>query len=417
VRLHDPVSEYCSLFFLERKVFVSLSFKELMTAVQGSAAAFRSITKLQPVGGNGDKVFPATYAGGKYATEKRRIVDATGQESEVDCVLLDSVQSQSNRAEEALKLAIERQEIELPLIEVDFHAANENLRSPIVNLTSLDVPHRLADAILRDSELADGTRFSKSEYAKKWGRSNLWNATAVYELCPTALVFGMWGSPEKPGGLGAKFERAFVSEIVAVDVEQIEKRNGFRIDPLGSSKNVPLKQKDDGGFEVGSGKLRPSELNHGNIPFESSNGGIRFRYAEQTTVVSLGALRKLHFPIDGEDGSNVDHAGRAVLAAIGLCAGVLASESGTSLRSRCHLWPVEERQWELLEKPNQPPQSFGLSGKEAAQLLKDAVGHAKGAGLQWLEEKVVLKPSTELVELVRQSQELAAKEKGEGKAE
>src|SRR5439155_22360728 len=86
------------------------------------------------------------------------------------------------------------------------------------NLTTLDVPHRLADAILRDSLLADGTRFSKSQYALQWGRSNLWNATAVYELCPTALVFGMWGSPDKPGGLGAKFERAFVSEIVAVDV-------------------------------------------------------------------------------------------------------------------------------------------------------------------------------------------------------
>jgi CRISPR-associated protein Csb1 len=406
---------------------VSLSFKELMTAVQGSAAAFRSITKLQPVGGEGDKVFPATYAGGRYATEKRRILDAArqedaaGQEREVDCVLLDSVQSQSNRAEEALKLAIERQEIELPLIEVDFKAANDSLRSPIANLTSLDVPHRLADAILRDSELADGTRFSKSEYAKKWGRSNLWNATAIYELCPTALVFGMWGSPEKPGGLGAKFERAFVSEIVAVDVEQVEKRYGFRIDPLGSSKNVLLKQKDNGSFEVGVGNLKPSQLNHGNVVYPKKGttllGGIRFRYAEQTTVVSLGALRKLHFPIDREDGSNVDHAGRAVLAAIGLCAGVLASESGTSLRSRCHLWPVEEHQWELLEKPGQLPQSFGLKGKEAAQLLKDAVDHAKGAGLQWLEEKVVLKPSIDLVELVRQSQELAAKEKGEGGAE
>ena len=112
------------------------------------------------------------------------------------------MQSQSNRAEEALKNAIERGKISLPLIEVEFNGSNEKLRSPLPNLTSLDVPHRLADAILRDSELADGTRFSKSEFAKRWGRSNLWNATAVYELCPTALVFGMWGSPEKPGGFG-----------------------------------------------------------------------------------------------------------------------------------------------------------------------------------------------------------------------
>ena len=397
---------------------MSLNFEQLMAAVKGSAAAFRSVTKLQPVGGEGDKIFPATYANGKPAKEKRIILDAAGQEREVDCVLLDSVQSQSNRAEEALKLAIERKAIDLPLIEVDFTSANENLRIPIANLTSLDVPHRLADAILRDSELADGTRFSKSSYAQEWGRSNLWNATAVYKLCPTALVFGMWGSPEKPGGLGAKFERAFVSEIVAVDVEQVERRDGFRLDPLGSSKSVSLKQKGDGSFEVGTGKLRPSELNHGNILFESSNGGIRFRYAEQTTVVSLGALRKLRFPLNGDGNEmSINDAGRAVLAAIGLCAGVLASETGTSLRSRCHLWPVEERQWELLERPGQTPCSFGLSGKEAEQLLGEAVAEAKKKGLAWLQEKVILKPSGELVELVRQSQELAAKEKGEGKAE
>ena len=400
----------------------NLTFGDLKKAVSGAAAAFRSVTKLQPVEGEGGKAFPATYSGGAYATEKRRLVDGPAvdglsKEREVDCVLLDSVQSQSNRAEEALKLAIERKQISLPLVEVDFSQANEKLRSPLANLTTLDVPHRLADAILRDSVLADGTRFSKSEFAKRWGKSNLWNARAVYELCPTALVFGMWGSPEKPGGLGAKFERAFVSEIVAVDVERVEKRAGFRIDPLGASKNVGIKLKDDGKFEVGSGKLKPSEINHGNIPYETSNGGIRFRYAEQVTVVSLGALRKLRFPANGADDPQVNDAGRTVLAAIGLCAGVLASETGTSLRSRCHLWPTGERVWELLEKPGQQPHTFKINGKAATSLLNEAIEAAKSAGLTWMEETLKLTPSPELVELVRQSQEFAAKEKGEGEAQ
>jgi CRISPR-associated protein Csb1 len=78
------------------------------------------------------------------------------------------------------------------LIEVDFSEANTKLKKDLPNLTSLEVPHRLADAILRDSVLKDGTRFSKSPYANEWGRANLWNATAIYKLCPTALVFGMW---------------------------------------------------------------------------------------------------------------------------------------------------------------------------------------------------------------------------------
>jgi CRISPR-associated protein Csb1 len=295
---------------------------------------------LQPVGGEGDKVFPVTYSGGAYATERRRLDGA-----EVNCVLIDSVQSQANRAEEALKTAIERGQTKLPLIEVAFQEATEQFRTPLPALTSLDVPHRLADAILRDSVLPDGTRFSKSDHARRWGRANLWNATAVYELCPTALLFGMWGSPEKPGGLGAKFERAFISEIVAVDVvdndsragqnqssndrnDLANKRVGFRIDPLNTSKTVLVKENNDGTFQVGAGKTRPSEINHGNILFgpsrdNAANGGIRFRHAEQTTVVSLGALRKLRFPLNGKDDPAVNNAGRAVLAAMGLCAGVL----------------------------------------------------------------------------------------------
>lgn len=66
----------------------------------GSAAAIRSRVKLQPAGGEGDKVFPPTYLGAKYA-EEERIDPATGQR--VKCVLLDSVQSQANRMEDALQ--------------------------------------------------------------------------------------------------------------------------------------------------------------------------------------------------------------------------------------------------------------------------------------------------------------------------
>jgi CRISPR-associated protein Csb1 len=392
------------------------SFEELRSALSGIPAGIRSVTRLQPLGGPGSKIFPATYSGGVYATEKRRITEPTAEERVVDCVLIDSVQSQSNRAEEALKDAVERGRLSLPLIEVDFSSANEKFRSPIPNLSTLDVPHRLADAILRDSELADGTRFSKSDYAKRWSRANLWNATAVYELCPTALVFGMWGSPEKPGGLGAKFERAYVSEMIAVDVEKVERRQGFRIDPIGSSKSVLLKEKPDGTYEVGNGKLRPSELNHGNIPFLSNNGGVICRYIEQTTVVSLGALRKLRFPLNGSRSPEINDAGRAVLAAIALCAGVLASEVGISLRSGCQLVPATEREWELLETPGKNPKTFSMNSEHALEVMNEAVQHAESLGLHWMKDKLALRPSKELAELVRQSQEVAAKEKGEGEA-
>ena len=75
----------------------SLSLEKLRAAVSGNAAAVRSVTRLQPAGGPGSKVYPPTHSGGVYAWEMRRV----GNEV-VPTVLLDSVQSQANRMEQAL---------------------------------------------------------------------------------------------------------------------------------------------------------------------------------------------------------------------------------------------------------------------------------------------------------------------------
>src|SRR5262249_13438252 len=119
-----------------------LTHDKLRTALSGSAVAFRLTLRLEAVS---PKVFPPTYEGGKYAVENRRI---NGQE--VPCVLLDSVPSQANRMELALQDAWMGGEIELPVVSTDFSAV-ENPGVPKV--TSLQAPHRIADAILRDSYL------------------------------------------------------------------------------------------------------------------------------------------------------------------------------------------------------------------------------------------------------------------------
>lgn len=390
----------------------SLTLAALSAAVRESAA-LRSITRLQPVDGEEGKVFPATFREGRIAIEKRRIV-LDGSERVVECVLLNSTQSEANHGELSLLDAVERGTIQLPLIEVNFSEANSQFRKDLPNLTTLEVPHRLADAILRDSELTDGTSFAKSSYAARWSRANLWNATAIYELCPTALVFGMWGSPEKPGGLGAKFERAFISEIIGVDSLQVDQRFGFRVDPIAASKKVPVLPNGNGGFDVVAEKTknaqRPSELNHGNIPFTSNNGGVRCRYVEQTTVISMGALRKLRFPVNGQNNVERDDAVRTVLAAIALCAGVLASERGLSLRSRCTLQPTAPRKWEMLSLPGEEPTQYTVNGEQATTLLQEAVKTAESKGIRWMTEKLVLKPSKGLVDLIRASQEKATAE-------
>src|SRR5438093_762458 len=198
---------------------MALSLSELKAAVAGTAAAFRCVTDYQPAGGPGDKVFPATYENGAYAAETRLI-----HGSEVPCVLFDSVQSQANRMEEALLDAWERGRIPLPVIAVEFSHPDLLKR---FRVTSLDAPHRIADALLRDS-LLDGQPFRKSALGRQLDAVDARHATPLFELCPTALIFGMWDSTGPRGGAGVKFERAVVSEMVGIDA-RVGKRTSSRI--------------------------------------------------------------------------------------------------------------------------------------------------------------------------------------------
>jgi CRISPR-associated protein Csb1 len=354
--------------------------------------------------------------GAVYATEQRRI---PGRDEPVLCVLLDSVQSQANRMEESLQQAIDNGKLKLPLIEVDFSEAD--LVEPVGKITSLQAPHRIADAILRDSE-HQGIKFRQSEIGKTIDAAGPANATPIYKLCPTALIFGMWDSTGPKGGLGMKIERAVVGEIVGIGLPTQEvagsgkldvKSRGVRRDPLEASKSVLVKGtaadwKVVEGKEA-KGAMRPSEINHGSVPFEGTNVGVTIEHAEQTITLSLIALRRLRFPLNGQTTAEVDSASRAVLAALALCAATLAAEKGLDLRSRCLLWPDGPMEWELLAKPGMTPEKFTLDGESSIRLLNDAVAHAAKLGLTWVENPVILKPSKSLVDLVRRSQEQSAK--------
>ena len=146
---------------------------------------------ISPPEAPGDKIFPPTYERGSYATEMRHM----GGE-EVPCVLLDSVQSQANRMELALLEEWESGRVPLPVISVAF--TGPGLPRPF-RVTSLEAPHRIADALLRDSEL-DGVMFRDSDTGKRLDTLDVRNATALFELCPTALVFGMWDSTGPAAG-------------------------------------------------------------------------------------------------------------------------------------------------------------------------------------------------------------------------
>ena len=265
-------------------------------------------------------------------------------------MLVDSVQSQANKLEEALLAALRQGVITMPHVSVDFRGAG---LAGITEITSLDAPHRVYDAILRDSSL-DGKPFMKSELGIRLAEAKPADATALLETSPTALLFGAWHSTGEGGGFGAKFPRCLVSEIVAVDVPvedgptdprtgEVEvrtsgRRTGSRIDPLGVLRRVEVFKGQDGWDVVkeragkGAKQVRPSEINHGNIAPTVQPLGITCDHVEHIAVLSFAGLRRLGF-----GGGERDRAGRALLAAIGLLAVAEQDARGYALRSRCDL--------------------------------------------------------------------------------
>ncbi|WP_437677225.1 type I-G CRISPR-associated RAMP protein Csb1/Cas7g [Sorangium sp. So ce131] len=420
----------------------SLDLDTLTNAVAGGAAAIRAITRLEPAGGPGDKVFPPTYvkersATTKYAMEPRRI-----DGREVTTVLLDSVASQANRFEEALLEGWRRGELPFPVVQVDF--SNEEGLADLEQITALQAPHRIADALLRDSVLG-GTPFRHTAVGKEVTDARPTHATAMFKYCPTALVLGVWDSTGPKGGMGAKFQRCLVSEIVGIDVAtgvktasrldpaSIQTKAGpvfkhkdpsqdWTVDPKDAelSKGKPVEFSRSGGDGK---KGSPSAINHGNIPpsIDGEAGGVTMSHAVQTTVLSLGALRRLRFQtacsgerLPAEQRDAAEAAARTALAALALAAIVYQRDQGYDLRSRSLLVPKEPLLFELIGRDGGEPERFSLSRAEAAALLKGAEHKARQLGLGWDPKPITLTPAPKLAGLIRKSRELAARGEAEG---
>lgn len=406
-----------------------LNFDQLKALVAGDTVAIRGMATLEPAGGQGDKIFPPTHAvdarnkepGAKYAFETRRLGG-----HDVRCVLIDSVQSQANRMEEAIQALWADKQISVPVVSVDF----SSIAPEVGRVTSLTAPHRIADALLRDS-LLSGQFFRLSDIGRSFTDASTKNATALFKVCPTGLVFGLWDSTGPKGGLGAKFQRALVSEIIGINAVAGSKTES-RIDPLNILKKSAeiyaasdenerwttdaSKAKKEDGEPVKFGKEgKPSEVNHGNVTpsIDSVGGGVTIDEARHTVVLSLASLRRLGFTTGAVEA-------RTVLAALGLLA-VLAAESlGHDLRSRCLLVPKKGSALKLeavARDGSTTPVGLDLAGaialyNEAVDGLPDGMRFATPAG----EALAELQPSPNLAHLVKKSRELAAAEADAGDA-
>lgn len=406
------------------------TLNDIVSKGKGGAIAVRRCARLLPAGGRDEKIFPSTYPPSKetkdvYLREHHVAPDGT----RVPCVIVDSVGSQANRMEQALKEAFyhgKNKNADIPVIVTDFSSCDfGDARVP--DITSLDAPHRMADAIFRDSTL-NGTEFRDSSVGEILNSASPTNAVELYKYCPSALIYGLWDSQGPRGGLGTKFQRVVVSEITAIDVESgVE--SAIRKDPLPIIKSAgPLYQKADGngwtldteaalraaggkkkdGEFVKYGKGNPSDALLGNVISDISARGFTMDHAVQNVTISIPALQRLRFSDENDPhASELDAAARAALLALALAGAQLSIDNGCDLRSRCLLIPDCEHpaRWEVIGKDGTPSE---IEIEDPEKLVKDAAAAAAKLGLPaWESSPIILQPSDELIALVRKSLELS----------
>lgn len=399
------------------------------------ARALRATKTLEPLAGPSGTVAPSTHLKDKKATylvnDRRHPV--TGEM--VPTAVLDTPQSCANRVETALRSA--RDEIGFPYPELAVDVPGYG------RLDVLDMPHRVADAALRDSEI-NGVEFFQTDVGAAVAAATPGDATALFTHSPMSIIAGVWRSRRTKAGTfegdgpkaehpDAKFPRAYVAETVAYGFKPID-RAAVRFDPLGLNlTKVPVWVAAAGGWTLdpekaekdkknkpvpypvkpGSDAAALSGIGHGNVPTYSEKlGGGTTELVTASTVVDFARLRRVRFPVDGVHDPDRDRYARAALTLLSVAGDMLAM-TDLSLRVGCELVCVEQT-WEFLA-------SDGTT--EVIQHDFDAVRAALDAALdecasrglpRWDATSVITDAVPSLIDALRATREqLAVKEEGE----
>jgi len=163
---------------------------------------------LIPIGGKTSPIFPPTFApspeGEERSKEINYVLDQLPDGRTV--CLIDTVESQANRMENLfLKPPLSKLVPQIKIV-----AGNKE-----INL--LEVGHRVADALVRYSTLADKIETAFWEYQRG-------NALEMARIAPTSLIFGAWDSRETQ----VKIPRLLRSEIRAFNVDLVHRAMQYK---------------------------------------------------------------------------------------------------------------------------------------------------------------------------------------------
>lgn len=373
---------------------VDIKFEDLKKAcASGGASTLVSVTELKPAAGEHASVAPAKFVEGNKSTFafETRYID--GEAARV--VLIDSKQSQLNRAEAAIMQDIRAEHPvmrKLPRIEVTYENDGKS-----ISYTDLELPHRFADGHIRAGKI-DGQPATAHEKYRAVRNSTPADLSALLDTAPAAAVFGGWDSLRKKNQL--RLRSALVGEIIGVladqnlsGEEQLSRRGGARVDPLEMSVRLSAadmeqlvksqegelsdkfvsKRREDIKKAKKDTALSGSVLGLGGIPPQlEALGGVACQKIIRSWVLSFATLRQLRFGKNEE--ANI--AARALLAALGLSA-IARAEQELYLRANCDLVEAEEPQVTLDGRYGNTRPLNHITVELADDLLAQAIDYAQ----------------------------------------
>ncbi|MFO1280666.1 MAG: type I-U CRISPR-associated RAMP protein Csb1/Cas7u [Burkholderiaceae bacterium] len=375
-------------------------YESLLSAAEHASAITLRANLIPANAVAGDEKFfvlPPTYA------EVGHLASHIREDGTHEYILIDSPQSWANRLEELL----DRPEVGVAPIRVQ--AAGHTLS---IN----QLPHRVFDALLRDSEL-DGKAFRETALGQSLTQARADNATALLQSAPGTLLFGAWDSFAGARMGAAKWPAALSGQIMGFDALQTKKA-GIRMDPLNIAKDAVTgfksesraeswttdethAVKDPKGNPVPVGKA--SEIGHGHILAELATKGAWVSRIELRSSLSLTRLRRYHFPVNGQPSEAADLAARTYLAALALWLMHTRMMAGLELRAGAELDATEATF--LVRKPLEGDVALSLSGDAVAQALAKAIAKAREAGFTFA-GPTVFAASARLTRLIETSEAL-----------
>lgn len=402
----------------------TITLADLIKNVElGGGSVITSITELEPAAGPHASVAPAKFVDDKksvFAYETRYIVEeiqnpedsedaekvVKGKSQKV--VLIDSKQSELNRAEAAIEQG--RQYGDEAVVKIPRAVVTYKTENGPVEYSDMELSHRIFDGHFRAGRV-DGKPITENDQYRALRNCTPADMSALLNTAPAALLFGAWDSTRKSNQV--RLRSALVGEIIGVLADQEPgaehrqaRRGGARVDAVAASVKLapkdmeslvndqeaelsPKNIKKNRDAIAAASKAKNKDAAHvsasgiglGSIPPSlEETGAVACRRIIRSWVLSLATLRQLRFGQDETKDKDKNIAARALLAALGLNA-IARAERELYIRANCDLIESSAPVVTLDQRSGKKKEFAPLTVEDTDQLLLEAIKKAKEVGV------------------------------------